>query len=309
MLMPDDFRRSLAREDEGTDWLYRDVPKRLYRRVVLLVVPSDAPKRVRIQHLDPEMKGSAEWVPAGRLKVPDGLAAEYLASVAAVDRVAAHAPGTAITDLAETVLSKYLPRRVASMEFTSLMGALSVVDLGALAELTGLEADKLTNHADAIAADDGWLLPWPTVERVVVALLHRNPGPGVVVLDELIQRRQAFDRLVEEEGERWWMRDDAPSSARGPRKWHDMQTEQLRQLRQWLDQDQPTLAQSYLELRGLHTEMVAALREAIPRVRMGRSQTAYRIADRMQELVDRPTPLLDVRGTREPARDDVGDST
>lgn len=100
------------------------------------------------------------------------------------------------------------------------------------------------------------------------------------------------------------MRDDAPPLARGPRRHHEMETNQIGQMRQWLDQDQPTLAQSYLEPRGLHTELASALREAIPRVRMGRSQTASRIANRMQGLVDRPTPLLDVRGTqRKPVED------
>lgn len=299
MLMPDEFRRPLALDDEGTDWLYWDVPKRVYRRVVLLAVPSNAPKRVRIQHLDPETRGSAEWVPAGRLEVPWEARTAYLNAVHVQHRLESHAPKTLVSDLAMSLLADYIDPAVADLFRNGAGGVLEISDLRAFVAVLGENAEDLMAHADAVVESRRAFLPWPALERVLTALIEANPDPAMRLLDELTRRRESFDRTVDREGPRWWMLPEETSlEAKRLRQWHENDLEMIATLRRWLSLDTPSLAESYIELRGMYTDLAAIVRAAIPRVQMDRSQKSARLAKRMAELVNRPVPIVDVRGLR-----------
>lgn len=298
--MPDELRRPLVTQDEGADWLYWDVGKRVFRRVVLLAVPSDAPKRVRVQHLDPEMKGRAEWVPAGRLQVPWDAREPYLAAVEMLNRLESHAPKTLVIDAVAYLLSDYVEPRVADLYWNGAGGVLAIKDLDAFVRILGDDAERLMEHADSFIGPSRAFLPWPAAERILIALIEANPQPAMRMLDQRTEQQHQFDRLVEEEGPRWWMSDDEDSTeARRLRQWHENDLETITTLQRWLSPETPSLAESYIELRGMYTDLAAIIEEAIPRVRMGRSQTADRLVARMTELINRPLPMIEVRGTPE----------
>ena len=73
------YERRVTAEDEGSDWLYVDPRNRSRHRVEIDVVP-DRAQKIRIQHLDRDMRGRSEWVPIGRAKVPWELRDAYLAT-------------------------------------------------------------------------------------------------------------------------------------------------------------------------------------------------------------------------------------
>lgn len=299
MKLPHEIRRPISTQDEGTDWLYRDVAKRRYRRVALLAVPSDAPKRVRVQHLDPEMRGAAEWVPAGRLEVPWETKEAYLAAVDALQRLESHAPKSLVTDLVSRVLPDYIDPRTAGLLSNGAGGVLEILEVVAFRAAVGEGAQPLMEHPDAILSDDRAFLPWPAFERVLRALIKADPDPAMRLLDELTREQESFDRTVDREGPRWWMLDEETSlEAKRLRQWHENDLETIATLRRWLSLDKPSLAESYVELRGMYTDLAAIVRAAIPRVEMDRSQKSARLAKRMAELVDRPMPIVDVRGVR-----------
>lgn len=299
MRMPEDLRRPLVTQDEGTDWLYWDVGKRVFRRVVLLAVPSDAPKRVRVQHLDPEMKGGAEWVPAGRLEVPWDARDDYLAAVEMVNRLESHAPKTLVIDAAMYLLPEHVNPEVADFYRNGAGGVLEITDLDSFVKILGEDADHLMEHADSFVDRRRAFLPWSAVERVLIALIEANPQPAMRMLDERTERQQQFDLLVDKEGPRWWMSDEENSNeARRLRHWHENDLETIATLRRWLSAETPSLAESYIQLRGMYTDLAAIVRAAIPRVQMDRSQKSARLAKRMAELADRPMPIVDVRGLR-----------
>ncbi|MEW1706591.1 hypothetical protein AB0230_05035 [Microbacterium sp. NPDC089190] len=297
--MPDEHRRPLATQDEGADWLYRDVPKRVYRRVVLLVVPSDAPKRVRIQHLDPEMRGTAEWVPAARLEVPWEARGVYLVAVDALHRLQSHAPKTLVTDLASRLLPGYIHPGTADLYYNGAGGVLEIFDVQTFRAEVGEDVQSLMGHPDSIVDDHRAFIPWPALERILVALIEADPDPAMRLLDELTREQERFDLTVDRDGPRWWMLDDEDShEAARLRQWHERDLETIATLRRWLNLDTPSLAESYIELRGMYTDLAAIVQAAIPRVQMDRSQKSARLAKRMAELLDRPLPIVDVRGVR-----------
>lgn len=299
MRMPEDLRRPLVTQDEGKDWLYWDVGKRVFRRIVLLAVPSDAPKRVRVQHLDPEMKGGAEWVPAGRLAVPWDARDDYLAAVEMLNRLESHAPKTLVIDAASFLLPDYVKPEVADFHWNGAGGVLDVFDVSAFVAVLGDDAERLMNHPDSFIGTSRAFLPWPAVEQVLIALIGSNPDPAMRRLDELTREQESFDRTVDREGPRWWMlKEETSREAARLRQWHERDLETIATLRRWLSLDRPSLAESYIELRGMYTDLAAIVRAAIPRVQMDRSQKSARLAKRMAELVDRPMPIVDVRGLR-----------
>lgn len=73
------YERRVTAKDEGSDWLYVDPTDRSRHRVKIDVVP-DRAQKIRIQHLDRDMRGRSEWVPIGRAKVPWELRDAYEAT-------------------------------------------------------------------------------------------------------------------------------------------------------------------------------------------------------------------------------------
>lgn len=303
--MPEDLRRPLVAQDEGADWLYWDVGKRVFRRVVLLAVPSDAPKRVRVQHLDPEMKGGAEWVPAGRLQVPWDAREDYFTALEMLNRLESHAPTTRVIDTASLLLPDYIQPEVADFHRNGAGGVLEVIDVAAFVAILGDDAERLMDHPDSFIGTSRAFLPWPAVERILIALIEANPQPAMRLLDQRTKQQEEFDRQIDEEGERWWMSDEETGvQARRLRQWHEGDLETVALLRRWLSAETPTLAESYIELRGMYTDLAEIVRRAIPRIKMDRSQIAARLAARMEELVDRPMPMIEIRGVRSKTDDE-----
>ena len=305
MRMPDEMRRPIRADDEGSDWLYWDLRVRVWRRVVLLAVPSDDPKRVHIQHLDPEMKGNAEWVPAGRLEVPWETREPYLAAVDALQRLESYAPKTLVTDLASQLLPDYINPGIAGLYYNGAGGVLEIFDVETFRVAVKGDVQSFMEHPDSIVDGRRAFLPWPALEQILTALIEADPNPAMQLLDDLTREQESFDRTVDREGPRWWMLQEENSrEANRLREWHERDLETIATLRRWLSLDGPSLAESYVELRGMYTDLAAIIRAAIPRVQMDRSQKSARLAKRMAELVDRPMPIIDVRGVRLRADDE-----
>ncbi len=295
-----DRARKPQPDDEGSDWLYWSPPERKWRRVEILAVPSDDARRARIQQLDGRAK--AEWVPISRLRVPWADRGPYLARERRWERVRDGGPRAHIADTASSLLSRYVDDDVA--DFTTADGVLIVRDMQRLSKRCGIGAEVLISDPRAFEEADYWALPWTVGERVIVALCQRDVTPALRMFDEEMRGHQDFDRLVAAEGPRWWQRTAELEAserklAERTRRSHEDGLAATQQLRDWLGAGhQLGLAQAYLELRGMYSDLFDAAREASPRLRMDRTQISKRIADRLDELVGRATPVVDVAGLR-----------
>ncbi|MEV5042679.1 hypothetical protein [Microbacterium sp. LMI1x-1-1.1] len=293
---------SMTERDEGSEWLYWDPKPRRWRRVELLTVPAGNPKRIRIQHLDRDKAGAAEWAPASRCRVRWSERGEYLARVERWERVSEPSPPTHIGDIAATLLDRYVDADIA--EFSTVVGVLLVRDAERLGAQCGVSPTFLTSDPAAFREQDGWVIPWSTADKVLRELCRTDPGPGLQLLEEQLRNQQAFDQLVEKEGPRWWQRIDElePSDERlaaSTRAWHEGRLAATRRVRLWLEDGSPAgLADAYLELRGMYADLAEAARDAIPRLGMDRTQISGRIAIRLRQLTDEPTPVVNVRGFR-----------
>ena len=286
--------------DEGSEWLYWDPKARRWRRVELLTVPTDNSKRVRVQHLDREKAGAAEWVPASRCKARWSEREEYLAKIERWERVSESSPPTHIGDIGATLLDRYVNIEIA--EFSTVIGVLLVHDIARLGVLCGLTPAALMADPRAFQENDDWVIPWSTAEQILHGLCAADPAPGMQLLDEETRSQQTFDRLVEKEGPRWWQRPDELDEsdkrlAASTRAWHEGRLAATRQLRLWLDHGEaPGLAEAYLELRGMYSELAEAAREAIPRLLQDRTNVSRSISTRLRELTEKPTPVIAVMG-------------
>lgn len=299
MKMPAELRQTPSPQDEATDWVYWDPQAKKFRRVELTAVPSEKPQRVRVQHLEADMGARAEWVPARRLHAPWTISDQYFGSLEAERRLERHAPHTWESDLGAIALAEYVQSQIAEVEGNGSGGVLRITELDKLARLSRLPPEEMTSHPDTVSDTTTWYVPWPTFERVLMAVIRSDPGPAMRLLDALDRDHQGFDLLVDARGERWWMDDnDDTLAARRMRQWHQNHLQQTSLLRRWLDQPAPTLAESYIQLRGMYAELADAARAAVPRVRMGRAKISDDIANRLETLLSQAPPITNVRGVR-----------
>lgn len=279
--------------DEGSTWLYRDVPAGVWRRVEIVIVPSETSAKVKIQHIEAGTTGGQEWVHARRLRVPWGESAEYLVSLDKWARAESHATPTPIGDAAQLLLGSLVAPEVAEFEGDGCGGVLHVRDLPRLAAASGLTTfEILGHHADAFH-ENGDLLPWPTVDMLLHRLCARQPAPALELLRSALRRQGEFQRQSDAKGEPWWMRpasDEDVATARRLKQWHDGDISASHALQRWLDAGTPTLSARYAALHRMYAELAEAAREAAPRVRVARSQTADRVADELLRLANRPLP-------------------
>jgi hypothetical protein len=292
-----DLRHTPSSADVGSEWLSWDPGATTWRLVEILEAAGPKPQRIRVQHLDVDMGGKSEWVPSKRLHVPASLREEYLASLAVYDRLASEAPPAHVSDVALLVLAECVPSSIADMDQTGAQGIVRISDVVALTAVAGTSVEELCDHEKALVDGSKWYLPWSATQTLLCALVRLHPEPAMRLLDQMTRRRQRFDLRVADQGEPWWMNEDqAEGWARRLDQWHDAELDQIEALRYWLNRKHPSLAESYLELKKLHAEMVAAINEAIPRIKMVRAHKSIQLARHLEDLANRPAPLLDVRG-------------
>lgn len=284
------YERRVTAKDEGTDWLYVDPASKSTHRVEIDVVPDKA-RRVRIQHLDRDMRGKAEWVPIARVKVPWGLREQYESTRARWKAAERHRPPTSHHDTALILLDRYVDERVAELLSSGVSGILEVHDLAELSAETGISESDLVAHEDALV-DDASYLPWPTTLAVLKALCRRNPGPALELLGERRRDELKHAQRVGKEGDPWWVhaaREDDPNGRR-VKQWHDFEAEGLAFLRTLVDDEHVGLAEDFLELRNMYLDFVRLAPIAVARIRMIPAQRSQTVADQLEALADRALP-------------------
>lgn len=284
------YERRVTASDEGSDWLYVDPKQRTHHRVEIDVVP-DRAQKIRIQHLDRDMRGKSEWVPVARAKVPWELREAYLSTVAMWDAASQHRPPTAHSDVAIHVLGTYLNERVAEIYGNGATGVLEIRDIAALARITMTPERELSGHPDSFQ-DEAWFVPWPTTLEVMRALCALDPRPVM----ELLARRRAEERLhamdVAKNGDPWWEAeaDEGDRHAGRIRRWRESKTESTRFLHELVNGGHPSLAEDFIELREMYLDFIRIMPAAVGRIRMIPAQVSQSMADELQRLTDRPLP-------------------
>lgn len=284
------YERRVTPEDEHTDWLYVDPTRKSSHRVEIDVVPEKA-HRIRIQHLDRDMRGKSEWVPIARAKVPWELRHEYQRMLEAWHRAEQHRPPSGHRDVAVLLLETYLDPSVAEIYYTGVEGVLVIRDVGELARSTELSEEQLTGHEDAFH-DDALYVPWPTTLLVLRALCRLNPRPAL----ELLSQRRADDDVwkqqVARDGDPWWVQEarEGDRHAKRLRRWSEIEAESISFLRWLTDADSPGLAEDFLRLREMYLDFVKIVPEAVSRINMVPAQISRDVAARLEDLADRPLP-------------------
>lgn len=284
------YERRVTPEDEGTDWLYVDPTRKSSHRVEIDVVPEKA-HRIRIQHLDRDMRGKSEWVPIARAKVPWDLRDEYQRMLETWRRAERHRPPTGHREAAVLLFETYLHPSVAEIYYTGVEGVLVVRDISELARLTELAEEQLTGHEDAFQ-DDALYVPWPTTLAVLRALCRVNPRPAL----ELLSQRRADDDVrkqqVARDGDPWWVQQarEGDRHARRLQRWTDIEEESIAFLHWLVDAGSPSLADDFLKLREMYLDFIGIVPDAVARIRMVPAKLSQDMAKRLQELAARPLP-------------------
>lgn len=284
------YERRVTPEDEGTDWLYVDPTRRSSHRVEIDVVPEKA-HRIRIQHLDRDMRGKSEWVPIARAKVPWELRDDYLATMETWRRAEQHRPPSGHRDVAVILLETYLHPSVAEIYYTGVEGILIVRDLNELARLTEIPEERLTEHEDSFQ-DDALYVPWPTTLSVLRALCRLDPRPAL----ELLSQRRADDDVwkqqVARDGDPWWVQEarEGNREAKRMQRWTDIEEESISFLNWLVDAGSPTLAEDFLTLREMYLDFVNIVPDAVARIRVVPAKLSQDMAARLLDLAARPIP-------------------
>lgn len=284
------YERRVTPEDEGTDWLYVDPATKSAHRVEIDVVPDKA-QRIRIQHLDRDMRGKTEWVPIARAKVPWDLRDDYQRMLESWRKAEQHRPPTGHREAAVLLFETYLHPSVAEIYYTGVEGVLVIRDVSELARLTELPEEQITGHEDAFH-DDALYVPWPTTLLVLRALCRVNPRPAL----ELLSQRRADDDVwkqqVARDGDPWWVQQarEGDRHAKRLQRWADIEEESITFLRWLVDASSPSLADDFLTLREMYLDFVKIMPDAVARIRMVPAQISQDMAERLQELAERPLP-------------------
>ncbi|GEC76442.1 hypothetical protein GCM10010213_25700 [Microbacterium maritypicum] len=290
LLMTLTYERKVTADDEGTEWLYVDPVSKSSHRVDIDVVPEKA-HRIRVQHLDRDMRGKSEWVPIRRAKVPWALREEYEKSVALWRAAEVHRPSTAYFEIALLLLDTYLQPEVAEMYGNGATGILVIRDRARLSRITRIETGELKAHPDTFEDGDVYA-PWPTTLRVLKAVCRLDPQPAMTLLGQRRADETRFAQGIAQEGDPWWMQGarDGDKWAARIKHWHNLETEEIAFLRDLVDAEEPTLAEDFLKLREMYLDFVRLTPDAVARIRMIPAQRSQRVADTIEELAARPLP-------------------
>lgn len=281
-----DRARIVSPADEGADWLYWEPPTKKWLRVVLLVVPSEDPKRIRVQHLDSAKKGSAEWVPAGRARVPWSHREAYLAREERWGRVFAGGGRGQERDAAWEVLFKFVPEDVAGLYYNGAGGVLEVHDVQALARMTGMPEDAIVEHPDAFQENGTWYAPWATTIEVVAAIASRHARAVVnmVQRDDVSSKERTLELLDEDTGFRWMSRQEQADHLAAVFAKGEAYRDPWRQaLLRWGEHEAPGLAEEYRALQGRYDELAALLvpvRQQLRQIRTKKAEVLLAQVDR-----------------------------
>lgn len=290
----EDQAQTVSPADEGTDWLYWEPPTKKWFRVELVGVPSEDPKRVRVQHLDPMKRGAVEWVPAGRVRVPWSHCEAYLAREERWARVLAGGGRGQERDAAWDVLYKFVPEDVASLHYNGAGGVLEVRDLGELATIAGMPADSIVEHSDAFEEDGIWYAPWTTTIEVVAAIASRHARDVVNMVRQadVAANERTLEVLDENITFAWMSREQRAEHLAAVFVKDEAYRDPWRQaLLRWGEHEAPGLAEEYRNLQRRYDELAALL---IP-VRQQLRQIRTKKAGALLAQVDRWLVGLDER--------------
>ncbi|MFJ6550473.1 hypothetical protein [Microbacterium sp. NPDC091676] len=283
------YERLPAPADEESEWLYWDPPRKRWHRVILLTVP-ESPTRVRIQHLDADTRGKAEWVPARRCKVPWSLRDAFDATKAAWTRLASHDPEASYRRAAEFVTLELLEESIATPALRS--AALEISNLDGLSAATGIATRELSGHPDTIVEGGVTHVPWPTVARVVQELCRRYPDAITSYVSQREREEHELSIRRQAEGGAWY--DDETFAddrfAKRVKRWAREDQAMRRILMQWADVDMPGIASRYAELRDRHIELTLAILPALDQLSRIRSRKSDLIASEIRSIIVQPLP-------------------
>lgn len=284
------YERRVTPEDEHTDWLYVDPTTKSSHRVEIDVVPEKA-QRIRIQHLDRDMRGKLEWVPIARAKVPWELRDDYERMLETWRRAEQHRPPTGHREAAVLLLERYLHPSVAEIYYTGVEGVLIVRDVSELARLTELPEEQLTGHEDAFQ-DDALYVPWPTTLAVLRAVCRLNPRPALQLLSQRRADDDVWKQQVARDGDPWWVQEarEGNRDAKRMRRWSEIEEESISFLNWLVDAGSSSLSEDYLRLREMYLDFVRIVPEAVSRIRLVPAKISQDMASRLQELADRAIP-------------------
>ncbi|WP_091226831.1 hypothetical protein [Microbacterium sp. 3J1] len=283
--------RRVTSADEGTDWLYVDPKDGSQHRVEIDVVPDKAHK-IRVQHLDRDMRGKSEWVPIGRAKVPWELRDAYQATVDLWRAAEQHRPPTSHGEAAVLLFDSLVHPGVAEIYYNGAAGILVVRNVDELLKISRLTAEELRSHPDSFE-DDGVLhVPWPTTLNVLKALCQRRPRPALELLAQRRADDDAWKQQIARDGDPWWVQGarEGDRYAKRLRRWGEIEEESIAFLHWLVDADSPSLADDFLRLREMYLDFVNIVPEAVSRIRMIPAKISQDMALRLQELADRPLP-------------------
>lgn len=272
----------------GDTWLYWDPRSRRHRRVEIVESLGSGAKKVRIQHLDPEMRSLREWVPIGRCRAPWDARSEFLAYDERWGRIMSHAPRTGVVDTASTVLDMVLPEEIAHLRGNGAGGVLEALDLPDLSLRTGVSEDDLTAHPDSFREDGRWYLPWPSTFIVLQRLARRHSARLIeyVVTEEADSRRRAIGAV---EGHPLFPyqspseREERVAMALG--RVASSLSEQRQLILAWAVADATDLAANFEGLLSAYRGLVAASVPALGQVRQIRSKKAAAIASELEQAL------------------------
>ncbi|WDG17495.1 hypothetical protein [Microbacterium sp. Clip185] len=271
-------RQTPGPSDEGSAWLYWSPKSQKWHRVELVVVPSLEPKNVRIQHLDQDQGGRAEWVPAGRLRVPWPYREAYLARESRWERLNRHRPDSDERDAAWSVLAAVVPCTVADLEGGGGRGVLEVHDVAALARAAALDAADLVADPEALHEDGIWFLPWPVTRSIAAALARTHPTAvlDLVRRERVRSRQRALDEVLDSPWTVAVTAGETEAALYG--------TESLTQSRKhsvllfWAAGPEPSLFDQFVALQRAFDGLCVVSAEAAVELRKLRTKRAERIA-------------------------------
>ncbi|GLJ79767.1 hypothetical protein [Microbacterium imperiale] len=283
--------------DVGREWLWWHVEKRRWRRVELLEVAEGKPKRVKVQHLDPDMAARAAWSPIGRCRIPWDQRDVYIESVDSWSRAVGHPFDDDERDAAIEVFLAVVTEEIAFLGYKP-GGTLELKDPQRLSAMAGIAVAELLGHPDTYRDADGWLIPWPVTKRVAMSLAQQDPLRFVrAIAHEEQQTRPEIEALIEGEiaggrDELKWMTDEEKEEV--VRKSFERTAGRRAILLSWVGGTRPSLGQEYRRLQGRYRELARLAADAVPELRSRRTQTSAALADRIESVVTAGQRLPDV---------------
>lgn len=281
--------------NEGEDWLYWEPATKTRRRVELLAVPSERARRVRVQHLDADMRAKAEWVPAGRLRVPWPLKDAYLERWDRWQKLHSYEMRGVERDAAWDILNRTVPSHVTDIHGGGGGGILEIADVDELSHACGMPRSVILESEDSLEEEGIWYAAWPTTVAVVVALAHKNPLilVNIVKKEEEELRAGIIDDLMEYSTYFYMSRSEQIAA------WQELYCKRTERaaprralLLNWADYESPGLADEYRRLSTYSDALASLLLVATAQLRGRRTKVAERLLIQIQTvLTEGPSPI------------------